>query len=151
VSQVGRGTRFRLRLGRADAAPAARPAAPVLPSRDLVGLVVAPDAELRQALVHLLEGRGAHVLEADDAGEAASLLDELGILPDFLLADERLAHGGNGLEALSALTAQLGRLPACILTADRSPAFRTTCAILGAGVLWKPLDPAALDGFLAAL
>lgn len=151
VSQVGRGTRFRLRLSRAEAAPVPQIVAAAPPVRDLVGLVVAPDAELRQALTHLLEGRGAQVLEATDAPEAGALLDELGILPDFLLADERLARGGHGLEFLSGLTARLGRLPACILTADRSPAFRTTCAIHGAGVLWKPLDPAALDGFLASL
>jgi CheY-like chemotaxis protein len=118
--------------------------------RDLVGLVVQPDPALRAALVHLLEGRGVAVLEAGDAPAALALLDELGILPDFLLAD-----GPGGPHAACACAAALAArhpgIPAMVLAADRSEGFRATCAAAGAGVLAKPLDPAALDRFLAAV
>jgi CheY-like chemotaxis protein len=130
--------------------PDPRPTAAPLPAqaRDLVGLVVQPDAALRAALVHLLEGRGAAVLEAEDAPSALALLEELGILPDFLLAD-----GPGGPDAACACAAALAArhpgIPAMVLAADRSEAFRTACAAAGAGVLAKPLDPAALDRFLA--
>jgi two-component system, sensor histidine kinase len=152
TSRMGRGTRFRLRLGRAEAAPDPRPAPPPLiaRARDLVGLVVQPDAALRAALVHLLEGRGVAVLEAEDAPGALALLEELGILPDFLLAD-----GPGGPDAACACAAALAArhpgIPAMVLAADRSDTFRTACAAMGAGVLAKPLDPGALDRFLATV
>ncbi|MFN3646718.1 MAG: PAS-domain containing protein [Gemmobacter sp.] len=156
-SRVGRGTRFCLRLGLAEALADPRPAAalpplapPPAPARDLVALLVEPDAGLRAALSHLLEGRGMAVLESDSAEAAAALLAELGILPDFVLMDAP----GNGQAALAgwqALRPALGALPALLLSPDRGPSFRAAAAAAGAGVLAKPLDPAALDRFLARL
>jgi len=149
-SRVGRGTRFRLRLGRTDAPADPRPALPAspLPLRDLVGLLVEPDADLRAALVHLMEGRGIAVLEADDAATALDLLTDLGILPDFALADGP-GDGQAALATLGRLRPVLGAIPALVLSPDRSAAFRTATAALDAGVLAKPLAPAALDRFLA--
>lgn len=149
-SRVGQGTRFRLRLGRAEAPTEARPALPQVaaPIGDLVGLLVEPDTDLRGALVHLLEGRGIAVLEADSAETALALLAELGILPDFVLAD----GAGDGQAALAAwaqLRHRLDGIPALVLSPDRGAGFRAATAALGAGVLAKPLAPAALDRFLA--
>ncbi|MDP2086951.1 MAG: PAS-domain containing protein [Gemmobacter sp.] len=150
-SRVGHGTRFRLRLGRAEAAVTPRPPPPPpAPARDLVGLLVEPDAGLRAAAVHLLEGRGMAVLETATAAEAQALLHELGILPDFVLVDGP-GDGGAALAGWQALRPALGGLPALVLSPDRSAGFRAAAAAEGAGVLAKPLDPAALDRFLARI
>jgi CheY-like chemotaxis protein len=149
-SRVGKGTRFRLRLGRAETPVDARPPLPLVPAplRDLVGLLVEPDGDLRAALVHLLEGRGIAVLEAENPAAAQTLLAELGILPDFVLADGH-GDGQAALAAWAALRPVLGEIPALVLSPDRSAGFRAATLALGAGVLAKPLAPMALDRFLA--
>jgi CheY-like chemotaxis protein len=69
-------------------------------------------------------------------------------VPNGLLVDYHLDHG-NGIEAIVALRARYGDLPAILITADRSPAVRERARAEGIQLLNKPLKPAALRALLA--
>jgi len=78
-------------------------------------------------------------LKALDAGPAQ---------PNGLLVDYHLDHG-NGIDAIIALRARLGPLPAILITADRTPAVRDRARAEDIQLLNKPLKPAALRALLA--
>ncbi len=153
-SVVGRGTAFTLRatlagtpaqaLAAAGAGPAPRP------PLDRLGLLVENDADLRRALCLLLERWGVSVLEAPTGEAALALIDEVGICPDFLLVDQHLGDGMDGLAFIAAFAARHGPLPARLITADRGPALAAACAAAGVAPLLKPIDAAALDAFVTA-
>jgi CheY-like chemotaxis protein len=148
-SAVGRGTAFALRV---PLAPAPAEAATVVPAPrpmlDRLGLLVENDDDLRRALCLLLERWGVSVLDAPTGEAALALIDEVGVLPDFVLADQGLGPGMDGLAFLAAFTARHGPLPARIITADRGAALAAACAAAGAPPLYKPIDAAALDAFV---
>jgi two-component system, sensor histidine kinase len=136
-STMGRGSRFALHLPAAPlpsprAAPSAATARPRLP-RDLIGLLIAPDADLRRALTHLLEGWGVGVLDLADPAEALPLIDDIGLPPDFVLLDSRLGDEGAGLATLSAIAARHGPRPMSLLTASRDAGLRAQASRSGVG------------------
>jgi two-component system, sensor histidine kinase len=152
-STPGRGSRFALHLPAAPVtAPPAGPgdaaARPRL-ARDLVALLIAPDGELRRALVHLLEGWGVGVLDLADPDEALPLIDEIGLAPDFVLLDTRLGDEAAGLGTLAALAARHGPLPMRLLTASRDDQLRHQASRAGAGLIYKPVDTRILERFVA--
>jgi hypothetical protein len=152
-SRLGAGSRFVLHLG-AEVAPAHTPPAPPAPPRtalprDLIGLLVAEDRGLRRALAHLLEGRGISVLDVPDPAEAQALLDEIGIAPDFVLIDARSGDEPAALGFVAALHAQFGPLPTRLLSSSRGEALRLRAAALQAPILYKPIDAALLERFIA--
>lgn len=147
LSVPGRGSRFGLHL------PADHPAPPAAPAprkgRDLIALLIAPDAELRRALAHRLEGWGLGVLDLADPAEALPLLDEIGLPPDLVLIEAPEGAEGAALAALAALAARHGPRPARLITASRDPGLATRAAAAGAGVIWKPIDTRILERFVA--
>lgn len=152
-SQVGRGSRFALHLPAAPGAAAGeRPgAAPTRPrlARDLIGLLVAPDGDLRRALAHLLEGWGVGVLDLADPAEALPLIDEVGLAPDFVLLDTRLGDEEAGLDLLARIAARHGARPMALLTASRDEGLRARAAAAGVALIWKPVDTRILERFVA--
>ncbi len=156
-SMPGRGTRFTLDLPLADppgpATPAPpEPAAPApAPKRDLIGLLVEDDEDIRSALTLLLEGWGHSVLEARGHADALALVSEIDIAPDFLLVDNRLSASRNGLELIERMRHLHGPLPARIITADRSQTLRDACARAGVAILYKPIDTVLLERFIASV
>jgi CheY-like chemotaxis protein len=68
--------------------------------------------------------------------------------PDFALVDYHL-DDGNGIDAVMALRWKLGKLPAVLITADRSRKVREAAKAAEITVLNKPLKPAALRAVLA--
>jgi CheY-like chemotaxis protein len=69
--------------------------------------------------------------------------------PDVVIADYHLDHG-NGLTAISTLRERTSmRVPAILLTADRSPQVREAAIALDVHLLNKPLKPGALRALLA--
>lgn len=155
ASRLGRGSRFTLHLPAAPVAtdrhpPPPAPARPALP-RDLMGLLVAQDGELRRALAHLLEGWGVGVLDLADPAEALPLIADIGVPPDFVLIDTRLGDEDAGLALIAALTARHGPRPASLLTASRDGALRDRAAAAGVGLLYKPIDTRILERFVARL
>jgi CheY-like chemotaxis protein len=113
-------------------------------------LLVENDAELRRAMVLLLEKWGAAVIEAASGEEALALIDDLGILPDALIADQQLGSGLSGLQVLAALRARAPGLPARLISADRGENLRDAARAASVGLLMKPVQPEALRAFLAA-
>lgn len=155
-SRMGRGSRFSVRLDLASATQGQVPEQPetpprALPRQDLIGLLVENDESLRRALVHLLEGWGVSVLEANDADEATALLDEIGIQPDFLLIDNQLGTGPTGLDLIAGLGTRHGPMPARLITAERSASLRAQAAARGVAILYKPIDTRILERFIASV
>ena len=146
-----RGTRFALDLplarparARTASPPAAVAGTPV----HRIVLLIENDAELRHALTLTLESWGADVLACASAQEAFALLAEIDIAPDVVLADYQLDYGDFGTDAIAALRARFGPIPACVITANRDAALGETCATLEATLLYKPIDPDALRRFV---
>jgi CheY-like chemotaxis protein len=96
----------------------------------------------------LLRGWGCTVLKASNLQEAVDALAAHAAPPDGLLVDYHLDQG-TGLEAIAALRARCGEVPAILITADRSPAVREEARAHGIQLLNKPLKPAALRALLA--
>lgn len=153
-STPGRGTCFGLGLRHAARPasapdPADRPA--VAPQQDRIVLLVENDDALRLALGQLLEKWGLNVIDARTGEEALALVEEIGIAPDVALVDLHLGEGLDGLATVRALRARHGPVPARILTADRTTVLAPACAAEGVVIMPKPVDPAALEAYLAAL
>jgi signal transduction histidine kinase len=139
---LGRGSRFsvRLPLGASEARAAVAPEGAAGGLGGLIVLLVENDADLRRALVLVIEGWGAEVIEAASGEEALALLDEIGILPDRALVDYRLGAGMDGV-ALAGRLAAMG-MAVRVITAERS-------GVEGVEVLRKPIAPEDLARFLA--
>ncbi|MDT8855679.1 PAS-domain containing protein [Paracoccaceae bacterium Fryx2] len=153
-SEVGRGTCFMLQVPLADRAGPAEVRAPrgvSLANQHRIAFLVENDDDLRRALGLLLERWGMSVLDAASGEEALALIGELGILPDFFLVDQQLGTGMTGLDFIKALHAAHGPVPACLVTANRDPAVQARAAGQGVAFLHKPIEPRALESFLATL
>lgn len=155
TSEVGRGTCFMVQVPLSEAG---LPLQVVAPERrrgpvaaDKIAFLVENDAELRRALGLLLEKWGMTVLEAASGEEALALIDEIGILPDIFIVDHQLGDGMTGVEALAALRAAHGPVLSRLITADRGAAVREMAAKAGIDVLYKPIDPRALEAVVSQL
>lgn len=156
-SEPGRGSCFMLQLAVADGPgeanlPAPRPlVAPQHGTQDRIAFLVENEPDLRRAMGLLLEKWGMSVLDAGTGEEAAALIEEIGILPDVFLVDHQLGDGMSGLEFIQLMRARYGALPACLITAQRTPALATACEAAGVQRFLKPIDARALEGWLSAL
>lgn len=155
-SEVGRGTCFMVQVPLSEG-----PDLPVqveVPERrrgpvaaDKIAFLVENDAELRRALGLLLEKWGMTVLEAASGEEAVALIEEIGILPDIFIVDHQLGDGMTGIEALLTLRVEHGPVPSRLITADRGAALQDVAAKAGIEILYKPIDPRALEAVVAQL
>jgi CheY-like chemotaxis protein len=152
-STVGHGSRFAVKV------PLSNAVAVDLPARDdiridpsqLVGttaLCIDNEPSVLDGMETLLHGWGCEVIKAPNLAVALAAIDESTIMPNGLLVDYHLDHG-NGIEAIMALRARCGDLPAILITADRSPVVREQAHVEGIQLLHKPLKPAALRALLA--
>ena len=153
-STPDRGTSFSVELPLARELPRPDSAAP-RPStdtpeviQDRIALLVENDDDLRRAIAQLLERRGVDVLEAASGTDALALVEEIGIVPDFYLVDQQLGDGMTGVETAQALHAQFGGRPTRIITADRSPQTRKAAQDAALEIIFKPIDPEALEAFV---
>lgn len=150
-SRPGRGSVFRLILPATAASMAAMP--PVMPVCDLRGLrvlLVDDDEPVRQALGDLLTDCGCWC-EAVDSQEAALHLLR-GFTPEVLLVDYRLRAHRNGVQAVEAIRAELGRaVPAILVTGDTAPERLREAHASGLTLLHKPVPAAQLLTALQAV
>ncbi|HXD46997.1 MAG TPA: NahK/ErcS family hybrid sensor histidine kinase/response regulator, partial [Pseudolabrys sp.] len=152
-STVGRGSHFSVTVACSDAAPVELP-----PREDqrvdhgqlagVTALCIDNEPSVLDGMETLLRGWGCNVIKASNLTEALAALSANPAPPNGLLVDYHLDQG-TGLEAIAALRAQYGELPAILITADRTPAVREAARAKGIQVLNKPLKPAALRALLA--
>ncbi len=156
-SEVGRGTCFMLQVPLSDAGeglplPVEAPNRRIGPvAADKIAFLVENDADLRRALGLLLEKWGMTVLEAESGEEALALINEIDILPDIFLVDHQLGDGMTGIEFLSRIGRLHGPVPARLITANRGWDVRAEATSAGIEVLYKPIDPRALEAVMGRL
>lgn len=155
-SEQGRGTGFfvTVPVSRDQSAHTAAPTGDPTRSAetvDLLALVVEDDPTLRRALTTLLESWGVSVFDVAGHGEALSLVGAIEAVPDILLVDYQLAGETSGLETIAALREKHPRLPAILITADRTPDLRSRCREQGVEFVNKPIEPVALREMLFCL
>lgn len=153
-SVVGRGTLFSVDLPRAQ--PQSQPSPEAVfrhhvHPRDfsnMVVLLIENDDELRNAMSITMEQWSVDVLTTSSCDEAVELLNEIDIIPDAIVADYQLDDGKDGLSAIQRLRSVCGPIPACIISANRSPDLVRACAAGQLPLLYKPIDPPSLREFL---
>lgn len=153
-SRPGGGTEVELAITRVAGGPEATGALadPVTHQPDwihlgLTVLVVDDDPTVRQACSMLLQGMGCVALLAEDLAEARKLTARQ--RPDVMLVDLRLRGGRNGIDAIHALRATLGPVPALLISGDTAPDRLTLAANAGLRMCHKPLTMEQLLAELA--
>jgi CheY-like chemotaxis protein len=149
----GNGSHFAIRVPRSNATPVEMPARDdtrVDPGQlaGTTALCIDNEPSVLDGMETLLRGWGCEVIKAPDLALAIAAIAESPSAPNGLLVDYHLDRG-NGIEAIVALRAHCGDLPAILITADRSPAVREQAQAEGIQILNKPLKPAALRALLA--
>ncbi|MFN4058323.1 MAG: PAS-domain containing protein [Roseinatronobacter sp.] len=154
-SQVGRGTVFRVTLPVAQTAQnvQAMPATadPRGAMEDLLVLVVENDANVRAAMMAVLEQWGTSPIEAAGRAQAEAQIADLGLAPDVILADYLLDDGEDGITLVTQLRARFGPIPAILITANHSVELAERAAREGLMLMTKPLALRRLKRVLQSL
>jgi two-component system, sensor histidine kinase len=142
-SELGRGTMFSVTVPRAQHIPLlpapTPPREPRGPLEEMLVLVVENDANVRRAMMGVLEDWGTSPIEAATLAEAEAQIAELGVPPDVILADYQLDGGETGLALIAALRARHGPVPAVLITANHSPDLIQTTEEQAILLMTKPL------------
>ena len=156
-SEVGKGTRFSVRLPRGDkdSPGAADPIANYAAiegagpdwSRRLV-LLVENDVEIAKGMQALFARWGCPLLCAASYEEMIERLEDEEAAPDFVIADLDLDTPINGLMAVERLRETYPGLPAALVTADRSAQVAANADALGIERFLKPARPAELRAYI---
>ena len=117
--------------------------------KDLVVLCVDNEPDILEAMNLLLDRWGCPtVLLAETQAQAAQQVLMHGA-PDFVLMDYQLNDQSDGLQVMQHLDNILEtRLPAIVITADRSSELEEAVKARGYGLLRKPIRPAALRALM---
>jgi signal transduction histidine kinase len=117
--------------------------------KDLVVLCVDNEPDILEAMNLLLDRWGCpSVMLAETQAQAAQQVLMHGT-PDFVLVDYHLSDQSHGLQVMEHLDSILGtRLPAIVITADRSSELEERVKARGYGILRKPIRPAALRALM---
>ncbi len=118
--------------------------------KDLVVLCVDNEPDILEAMNLLLDRWGCPtVMLAETQAQAAQQVLLHGT-PDFVLVDYHLSDQSHGLQVMQHLDEILGtRLPAIVITADRSSELEEAVKARGYGLLRKPIRPAALRALIS--
>ena len=154
-SQPGTGSCFSIMVP--VSAPAAQMLAPrqSLPShtlRDLNGLLVMlveNSRSVAQAIIHLIESSGGEVIWSETAEEALATISEIDLVPDVFLIDYQLGDGMDGIALYDDILDKYGRVPACVISADRTAELRAECKRLDLRLFPKPVNAQRLYAFLS--
>jgi light-regulated signal transduction histidine kinase (bacteriophytochrome)/ActR/RegA family two-component response regulator len=114
---------------------------------ETVILVIDDDALIRQALELCITDWGYRAISAASASEAMDRLSAEAEPPNFVIADYRLENQLTGTQAVELLRGRFNTtLPGIIITGDTNPERVREAARSGLSVLFKPIDPTALQG-----
>lgn len=152
ASRPGRGSRFSVTIAAApDGDPASRTAPGAAPSTgpmaSLGVLVVDNDPVIIEASEAMLTSHGHRVLGARTMAEALQLAPQA----DVALIDHDLDHGENGLVLLDRLRGKVPGLACAMISATGDAALLAALRRRGVPFHAKPVDPAALNAFLAGV
>lgn len=143
ASQPGQGTCVSIRLPVVQEQPAIVPAAAAprqeAPLDGLLVAVIENDRLAREALCAWLEDAGARVAWGGSLAQLQEALRAEGEGPDLVVADYRLAQG-TGVQAIEAIRARHGAVPALIVSGEPDAVERAP----GVPVLQKPVTPERL-------
>ena len=114
----------------------------------MIVVVIENDDAVRAGMISVLEDWGTSPLDARDLAGAEALIADVGVVPDVIIADYLLDDDRNGLDAILALRAVNGHVPAVIVSADRSTGLRGRAAQNDITLLHKPLELHRLQAVL---
>jgi signal transduction histidine kinase/CheY-like chemotaxis protein len=110
-------------------------------------LLLDDEPMVRGAYANALAGMGAVTVTAATIAEACAEVAQ--VVPDAVVLDYRLAHGGRGFDAAARLRALAPGLAIVMLSADSSRALAEQARALGLPLLRKPVDGETLARALA--
>lgn len=152
-SREGKGSRFAVRVPRAETAVPRRRTVAHPVSNEMLPLTVLcldNDQAILDGMQALLQRWGVDCRTALDVTEAKHELGRGRI--DLILADYHLSEDMDGLQALQQLRSVVSELPPiAMITADGSSELKQRARALGYPLLHKPVRPAALRALLSAL
>lgn len=114
-------------------------------------LLIDDDELVRASVTEMLARWQCSTISAEDAETALRILMARGTMPDAIVADYRLRNKRTGVQAIHALQAQLGNIPAVILTGDTAPSRIQEARKSGFQILHKPLSGVQLRNTLSEL
>jgi signal transduction histidine kinase/CheY-like chemotaxis protein len=115
---------------------------------DLAVLCIDNEPEILEGMQMLLDRWGCSVMLAENQLQAAEQVRKNGA-PGMVLVDYHLSDQSNGLDVMEHLDSVLeSRLPAIVITADRSPELDEKVRSRTYGMLRKPIRPAALRALM---
>jgi two-component system, sensor histidine kinase len=119
---------------------------------DVLVAVIDDDEAAIAAMAALFSTWGATVVGGSDTPSMLDVLGRCGRYPDLVVADLRLADGGNGIEVIHALRDELGFLvPALIVSGDIGVDAERAARAAGLTLLPKPVDAPVLRAVATAL
>jgi two-component system, sensor histidine kinase len=115
-------------------------------------VVIDDDEPSLLSMCTLLHEWGCVPIAGPDAGSAVAAVERSGRRPDLVIADYYLRDGAVGTAAVARLRARYGvRLPALIVSADRSALLRREVSALNLAFLPKPASPGRVRAMLSYL
>jgi Na+/proline symporter/signal transduction histidine kinase len=154
-SKPGHGSCFSVSVDLAKAANHQLPAKPAAAQGEPPGLknrivlCIDNEPDILEGMNLLLDRWGCHVMLAENQEQASQQVLLHGT-PDFVLVDYHLSAQSNGLQVMQHLDEIMGtRLPAIVITADRSIQLEEAVREQNYGILRKPIRPAALRALMS--
>ena len=154
TSRVGRGSRFTVIAPYTEAA-APSPFLQTIRPFDDSGLLSRPvlvidnDLGVLDAMQTLLARWGADVRLARNLDDVSEIVADQAFRPAIILADYHLDGGVIGIEAIERVRKVCGaRLPAILITADRSETTSNAALAIACELLHKPVKPAELRALM---
>lgn len=154
-SMTGKGSVFSVQvpMGQANTVPWSMPTqpSPNFALKDKTVLFIDDDPNLRVGVAEMLERWDCAAVTAESANEALELMQISGFMPDVIVADYRLRNEETGVQAILAIQARWGKVPAAILTGDTEPDRIREAQSSGFPLVHKPLSAAKLRTLLTHL
>lgn len=154
-SQVGKGSMFYVTVPMGESSrlidTPQHAQATKTPLRGKTVLLIDDDEMVRASVSEMLSRWQCSTVAAEDAETALRILMARGKMPDAIVADYRLQNKSTGMKAIQELRAQLGNVPAVILTGDTGTSRIQEAQKSGFTILHKPLSGEQLRDALGEL
>lgn len=115
-------------------------------------LIIDDEAEVRLAMVTILEKWGCDTLDAESLVEAVAAMKDRCWEPELAISDYRLKDDASGIDVLNWLREQYsGNLPCLLITGDIQANRLQAVRESGYPLLHKPIPPARLRAMIGSL